>query len=234
GEKLSSVLQRAGGFSPQAYPYGAVLMRREVRDLETKSHLELIERVKAQQLNLRALPGTGAAPKTAKLAAIAQTETTLTQLQATPPIGRVVIHVRPNLKDWRNTPADIAMRDGDELVVPKEAGYVLVSGQVYNPTAVGYRSSRSAKWYLSQAGGLTAIADKKAVFVIRADGSVIAAKNNNDGFFSGDPLGSVLRPGDSVIVPEKPLKVGSRTFQNVLQAAQLASSVAFAVAAVKP
>jgi len=234
GERLSSVLQRAGGFSGQAYPYGAVLMRREVRDLETRSHLELIERVKAEQLNLRALPETDADQKNAKLNAIAQTETTLTQLQATPPIGRVVIHVRANLKDWRNTPADIAMRDGDELVVPKEAGFVLVSGQVYNPTAVGYRSGRSAKWYLSQAGGLTAIADKKAVFVIRADGSVISAKNNNDGFFFGNPLGAALRAGDSIVVPEKPLKVGSRTFQNVIQAAQLASSVAFAVAAVHP
>src|SRR5262249_31007669 len=45
GEKLSSVLQRAGGFSPEAYPYGAVLMRREVRDLETKAHLALVERL---------------------------------------------------------------------------------------------------------------------------------------------------------------------------------------------
>jgi len=55
GERLSSVLERAGGFSPQAYPYGAVLMRREVRDIEMKSHLALVQRIKAEQVNLKGL-----------------------------------------------------------------------------------------------------------------------------------------------------------------------------------
>lgn len=234
GERLSSVLQRAGGFSPEAYPYGAVLMRREVRDLETKAHLELVERIKVEQARLRALPESDEDQKNAKLTAIAQTETTLTQLQSSAPIGRVVIHMRPKLKDWRDTPADVALRDGDELVVPKEAGYVLVSGQVYNPTAVGYRPGRSAKWYLSQAGSFTAIADKKAVFVIRADGSVVSAKSNGDGLFSGDPLSAVLRPGDSVVVPEKPPKIGSRNWQTIIQTAQVASSLALAAAYIHP
>src|SRR5260370_28042539 len=43
GERLSSVLARSGGFGPEAYPYGAVLMRREVRDLEMKAHTELVQ-----------------------------------------------------------------------------------------------------------------------------------------------------------------------------------------------
>src|SRR5437588_3597732 len=42
GERLSSVLSRSGGFGSEAYPYGAVLMRREVRELEMKSHMELV------------------------------------------------------------------------------------------------------------------------------------------------------------------------------------------------
>ncbi len=234
GERLSSVLQRAGGFTSQAYPYGAVLMRREVRELEMKAHRELVERVKAEQVSLRALPETDADQRNAKLLAIAQTETTLTELQSAAPIGRVVIHVRPELKEWRNTSADIMLRDGDVLVVPKHADYVMVTGQVYNATAVSYRPGRSAKWYLSQAGGLTGIADRKAVFVIRADGSVIAAKNNNDGWFSGDPLGAVLRPGDSIVVPEKPPKIGGRNWATVMQSAQLASSLALAVAYIHP
>ncbi len=234
GERLSSVLQRAGGFTSQAYPYGAVLMRREVRELEMKAHRELVERVKAEQVSLRALPETDADQRNAKLLAIAQTETTLTELQSAAPIGRVVIHVRPELKEWRNTSADIMLRDGDVLVVPKHADYVMVTGQVYNATAVSYRPGRSAKWYLSQAGGLTGIADRKAVFVIRADGSVIAAKNNNDGWFSGDPLGAVLRPGDSIVVPEKPPKIGGRNWATVMQSAQLASSLALTVAYFHP
>jgi protein involved in polysaccharide export with SLBB domain len=233
GERLSSVLARAGGFSSQAYPYGAVLMRPEVRDLELKSRMELVQRVKSEEVSLKALPETDADQKNAKMTAIAQTETTLTQLQANAPIGRVVVHIRPDLKAWRNTSADVPVRDGDVLVVPKKADYVMVTGQVFNPTAVSYLPGRSAKWYLSQSGGLTQLADKKAVFVIRADGSVIASKNNSE-WFSGDPLSTALRPGDSIVVPEKAPKIGGRNWATIMQSAQVASSVALAVAYIHP
>lgn len=234
GERLSSVLERAGGFDSQAYPYGAVLMRREVRDLEMKSHLELVRRVKSEQVVLKALPETDQDQKNAKLTAIAETETTLTQLEEVPPIGRVVVHIRSDIKKWKNTVADVPVRDGDVLIIPKKADYVTVTGQVYNATAVSYQPGRSAKWYLSQAGGLTGLADKNGVFVIRADGSVVAAKNSNTGWLSGDPLNAVLKPGDSVVVPEKPPKVGGRNWQMLFQTAQVASSVALAVAYIHP
>jgi len=233
GEKLSSVLERAGGFSSQAYPYGAVLMRREVRELEMNARLEMVRRLKQEQINLKALPEGDADQKNAKLTAIAETETTLTELQANPPIGRVVIHVQPDVRGWRNTAADVPVRDGDVLVIPKKADYVTVNGQVFNPTAVSYRPGRSARWYLTQAGGLTQLANKKAVFVIRADGSVLAAKNNS-GFWSGDPLNVPLRPGDSIVVPEVAPRIGTRNWQNLFQAGQLAASAALAVAYIHP
>ena len=234
GERLSSVLERAGGFSPEAYPYGALLMRREVRELEMKSHLALVQRIKAEQINLKALPETDQDQKNAKLTAIAQTETTLAQLEATAPIGRVVVHIPPDLSHWKNSAADVALRDGDVLLIPKKANYVMVSGQVYNQTAISYRPGRSAQWYLSQAGGLTQIGDKDAVFVVRADGSVIAAKNNSAGWWSGNPLSAALKPGDSIVVPEKTPKIGSRNWATTLQAAQVATSVALTVAYFKP
>ena len=236
GERLSSVLKRCGGFTPQAYPYGAVLIRREVRDLEMTAHLEMVNRLKNEQGYLKTLPEADTDQKNAKLTAVAQVETTLQQLEATPPIGRVVIHLPSNIKSpdaLAGTSADIALRDGDELVIPKKANYVLVSGQVFNPTAVSYLPGRSAKWYLSQSGGVTQVADKSAVFVVRADGSVLSAKNNS-GFWSGDPMSAVLKPGDSIVVPEKAPKIGTRNWTAILQAAQVASSAALTVAYIHP
>jgi protein involved in polysaccharide export with SLBB domain len=236
GERLSSVLKRCGGFTEQAYPYGAVLIRREVRDLEMTSHIELVNRIKKEAGYLKTLPDTDADQKNAKLTAITQVETTLQQLEATPPIGRVVIHLPKDMKSLdtlTNTSADVPLRDGDELVIPKKPNYILVNGQVFNPTAVSYLPGRSAKWYLSQSGGLTQVADKKAVFVVRADGSVLSAKNNS-GFWSGDPMSAVLKPGDSVIVPEKAPKIGTRNWAMFLQAAQVAASVGLSVAYLHP
>jgi polysaccharide biosynthesis/export protein len=233
GERLSSVLERAGGFSPQAYPYGAVLMRREVRDVEMKSHMALVQRIKAEQVNLKALPETDPDQKNAKLTAIAQTETALIQLESTAPVGRVVVRVQPDINRWRNTAADVTLRDGDVLLIPQRENYVMVSGQVFNQTAISYRPGRSAQWYLSQAGGLTQIADKDAVFVVRADGSVIAAKNNS-GWWAGNPLSTALKPGDSIVVPEKTPRIGTRNWTTAMQAAQIATSVALTIAYIKP
>jgi protein involved in polysaccharide export with SLBB domain len=233
GERLSSVLARSGGFTASAYPFGAVLMRNEVRELQMNAHMDLLRRVKVEQVNLRALPENDAEQKTTKLAALAQTETTLQQLLASAPAGRVVIHVAPKLPSWRNTAADVELRDGDVLLIPKKANYVMITGQVFNPTAVSYRPGRSAKWYLSQAGGLTQIADKRAVFVIRADGSVLSAQNNS-AWWAGDPLRAALLPGDSIVVPEKAPRIGNRNWATVMQTAQVASSVALSIAYIKP
>lgn len=109
----------------------------------------------------------------------------------------------------------------------------MVSGQVFNQTAISYRPGRSARWYLSQAGGLTQIADKDAVFVVRADGSVIASKNNS-GWWAGNPLSAALKPGDSIVVPEKTPRIGTRNWTTALQAAQIATSVALTIAYIKP
>ena len=82
----------------------------------------------------------------------------------------------------------------------------MVTGQVFNPTAVSYRPGKSAKWYLSQSGGPTTTANKKAIFVIRADGSVIGRERQ---YVGRDALGATLQPGDAVVVPEKAIGGGA-------------------------
>lgn len=233
GERLSSVLARCNGFTVQAYPYGAILIRQEARELEMQSHIELVNRVKNEESYLKGLPDGDSDQKNAKMTAIAQTDTVLQQLEATEPLGRVVIHIPSDLKRLAKTSADVPLRDGDILMIPKKTNFVLVSGQVFNPTAVGYLPGKSAKWYLSQSGGLTQIADKNAVFVIRADGSVLSSKNNG-GFWLGDPMRAVLKPGDSIVVPEKAPKIAGRNWAPILQAAQVASSFAITVAYFHP
>jgi len=222
GERLSSVLMRAGGFQSGAYAYGAVLQRVQVRELEGKEQNQMILRVKDLRSNLELLPDTDDKKKQAKEMALQQYQTTLTQLSSNPPVGRVAIRISSDINHWKNSAADVEVRAGDTLVIPKKPSYVMISGQVFNPTAVSYRPGKSAKWYLSQGGGPTAMADKKAIFVIRADGSVIGAKES---LWSGNSLNAVLQPGDTVVVPEKAIGGGVQ-WSTVFLAAQVASSIA--------
>lgn len=225
GERLSSVLGRAGGYQPDAYPYGAVLQRIQVRELEAVQQNELILRVKDAQSNIQLLPDTDPKQKQAKEIALQQWQTTLTQLSSTPPSGRVAIQISSQVSRWENTTADVEVRAGDMLIVPKKPSYVMVTGQVFNPTAVSFRPGKSANWYLSQGGGPSPTANKRAIFVIRADGSVISS---NSSLWSGNSLNAVLQPGDTVVVPEKALGGGIQ-WQNVFTAASLATSVASTV-----
>jgi polysaccharide biosynthesis/export protein len=226
GERLSSVLQRAGGFAPGAYPYGALLMRTEVQKLEERSYGELVQRVREQQANLKLTASSAAADPDQKLsaeAAFTQWQTALDDLVNSPPTGRVTIQISSDIRSWQNTIRDLTLRPGDVLVIPKRPSFVLVQGQVYGPTAVAYRPGKSANWYLMQAGGPTNMANRKATFVIRADGTVIG--NHGSFWGSGESLSVALRPGDTVVVPEKALG-GPPIWKSLFQNAQVLSSIA--------
>jgi len=224
GERLSSVIERAGGFAPAAYPYATILLRADVQKIEQRSYGELIQRVREQQATLKLTATNTGDPdqKVSAESALVQWQTTLDSLLNAPPQGRVTIQISSNIKSWTNTPRDIVVRSGDVVTVPKRPSFILVQGQVYGPTAVAYRPGKTAKWYLMQAGGPTNLAEKKAIFVIRADGTVFG---HNSGWMSGDGLNVPLQPGDMVVVPEKAIG-GTPAWRTVFATAQVVSSLA--------
>jgi protein involved in polysaccharide export with SLBB domain len=225
GERLSSILKRAGGFRADAYPYGVLFERRQVRQLEQDNREQLIRQVRIDGANLTLIPDQDTDQKMAKEAAVDQWQSALQKLQNSPPSGRLVIHISTNMKRWANTPADIQVRAGDVIYIPKKPNFVMVEGSVYNPTAVTYRPGKDAGWYLKQAGGPTNSANKKAVFVIRADGSVGGGAS---GLFSGGVERAALHPGDLVMVPEKAFS-GTTKWKQTLESAQLAYAIGVAI-----
>ncbi len=225
GEKLSTVIKRAGGFRAGAYPYGAILERVEVRDIEGKDRAELISRVQQEGVQLRMLPETDPDSKMAKGAALMQWQAALEKLQATPPAGRLVIHISRNYKQWVNTSWDMPLHDHDTLIVPRTPTFVMVNGAVFNQTAITFRAGKNARWYLNQSGGPTNIANKKHIFLLRADGTVVG---NSGGLFSGSALDVEVHPGDMLMVPEKALS-GTSKWRQTLEASQLVSAIGVAV-----
>jgi protein involved in polysaccharide export with SLBB domain len=137
-----------------------------------------------------------------------------------------VIKISSDLHEWENTPADVELRPGDELVIPKRPNFVLVNGQVYSPSAITFAPGKTVEWYLRQAGGPTEFANRKNIFVIRANGSVLAGEEGH-GFWTRSVLGASLKPGDTIVVPEK-IVAASTVWKNLLNTAQFTSSLALA------
>jgi protein involved in polysaccharide export with SLBB domain len=229
GERLSSIVQRAGGFRKDAYPYGAVFERQQIRELEAKNRADLIDRVENLAGDIKAIPELNTQDFVAKQAAVQQYQETLRKLQTVPPQGRMVLHISSNTKHWANTSSNLQVRAGDTLYVPKRPGVVVVDGSVYNPTGITYKPGKNARWYLRQAGGPSETADKRGIFVIRADGSVAGGAG---GLFTGGVESASMQPGDMVVVPEKPFKI-SRAWENTAIAAQIATALGIAVEAAR-
>lgn len=228
GERLSSVLRRAGGLLSTAYPMGAVLIRIQVRELEQKSREELIRQIETNSAAARLSPNLASGDGAATLQLIkAQQQETLQDLKNHPPTGRMVIHITADIDSWANTPEDIELRRGDVLTIPKQPGFVLVTGQVYNATALTFAPGQTAGWYLSHAGGTNSTANRKEIFIIRANGSVVGRRSGE--FFDPKVLSTKLNPGDVVVVPQKIIG-SSLLWRNLLTTAQIASSIAITAA----
>jgi protein involved in polysaccharide export with SLBB domain len=224
GDRLSSVLRRAGGLLSTAYPMGAVFTRVQVRDLQQKSRDELIRQIETNSAAARLSPNLSSSNAGGVLQLIkAQQDQVIANLKNHPPTGRMVVHISADIDSWANTAADIELRPGDVLTIPKQPGFVLVTGQVYNATALTFAPGKTAEWYLRRAGGTNSTANRKEIFIIRANGSVVGRHSGS--WFDADVLSTKLNPGDVVVVPQKILG-GSLFWRNLLSAGQLAGSIA--------
>ena len=226
GEHLSSILKRAGGFSPEAYPYAAILDRAQVRQAAAKSREDMVTQIQAQQ----AAGGTATTSRTTTVATQErERQQLLAKLKQIQPSGRMLIHITSQIEKWQNTQADVEVRPGDTLYIPKRPTFVMVAGQVYNPIAITYSAGKHAGWYLKQAGGPTTLAHKKEIFVVRANGTVVGRGSGE--WWSGSVLSTTLQAGDTIFVPEK--GACASIFKNLSQSISLLSGAAVAVSVIR-
>jgi protein involved in polysaccharide export with SLBB domain len=231
GEHLSSILKRAGGFSNEAYPYAAILDRAQVREAAAKSREEMVTQIQAQ--NIGTPGGTGPSSSSSSrnnsVAQERERQQLLAKLKQLQPNGRMLIHVSSQIEKWEGTQADVEVRAGDTLYIPKRPTFVMVAGQVYNPIAITFSSGKHAGWYLKQAGGPTTLANKKEIFVVRANGTVVGRGSGE--WWSGNVLSTTLQAGDTIFVPEK--GAGTGIFKNLSQTISLLSGAAVAVSVIR-
>ncbi len=215
GETLSSLVERAGGYTQKAYLKGAVFTRDTARQTQRRRLDQMIRQLEESMLG-GAEQALGAALDAETVrgqqAALEAKKELLARLRASEITGRVVVKLTP-LEQFRGTNFDLELEDGDELVIPQTPGVVHVVGEVFNETSLLYEARRTVNYYLGRVGGMTRDADTKQVSVIRADGSVISRQQDRGGLVFWDNefnqwsfggfLNVPLDPGDTIVVPRK-------------------------------
>jgi protein involved in polysaccharide export with SLBB domain len=204
GETLKSLLQRAGGLTQYAFPEGSVFTRVELQQREQDQLNFLGQRMQtdiatmALQVTAGAQLSQGSQGGSGAAGALAIGQTLLSQLRNTRAVGRLVIDLPRLMTESVGSEDDVIMRNGDRLIVPRYQQEVTVIGEVQSVTSHLYRANLTRDDYIALSGGMTSHADTGRIYVVRADGSVVA---NSGRFFRISNEALKIHPGDTIVVP---------------------------------
>ena len=217
GERISSIIKKAGGITEEGYPYGAVFQRKSVKEVQSKQHKDYIDTLEEEIYAASAKMAEISTDKDeAAIMAqeLAAKKQILEKMKIAKPTGRMVINLEKILSGT-DSANDFNLKPGDHLIVPKKPDYISIMGEVYNPTALLYEEGKTVDYYLNRVGGATDEAHKKQIYLVKANGDVISKGQESflgllswDGKHQRWTIGrgfesQKLDPGDTLIVPKK-------------------------------
>lgn len=226
GERLSEVIARAGGLTPQAYPYGAVFTRESVRNRQQEGFQRTAREMEQGLLQMaagQAVIGGGRGGGTDVSGAIAAGREMAAALREARAAGRMVVEANPVILAGRPE-LDVLLEPGDLIMMPKRPNEVTVVGAVQNPGSLQLSTGWRATRYVEAAGGAQRFADPGRAFLVLPNGQSVPA-----GLGAWQQGGPPVPPGSLVIVPNDPSPFERWGF--VRDITQLASQVAISAAA---
>ncbi len=215
GERLANIIEKAGGLTEYAYPFGAVFYRESVKEVQEARLRDYISRLEEDILVMSSQEAGKALDRDeAEILkqSLASRKSLVEKLKTVRPTGRMVIDL-PELLIDSASDSNFELRPGDRLVVSKRPDSINIMGEVYNPTSLFAEKGKTVNYYLEGVGGITPNGDKDQIYVVKANGTVIS-KNQESlfGMAAWDSekrrwvfrFGSMrLDPGDTVVVPKK-------------------------------
>jgi protein involved in polysaccharide export with SLBB domain len=220
-ERLADLIERAGGYTENAYLYGAQYFSSDAQKIQQRSLDQLIDDLEIRAETVLAdQVQTVSNPADAK--AIEANRGTLrnlvAKLRGVKASGRVSIQLPADLQTLRESPFNLVLENGDRLNIPKKMEFVSVVGSVYNPNSFLYQPEYAVEDYLERAGGPAKGADEKYIYVLKANGEV--ASSAQQGMFFNRFEDLRLMPSDTIVVPEKldriPILMLSRDVADIL------------------
>jgi protein involved in polysaccharide export with SLBB domain len=209
---IEDLYQLIGNFKNQAYLRGIALSRESIRERQVKAIKKSKEDLNTALLN-----------SNLKGDAVGDVDIIRALSESIDPenLGRLAGDFSPKSQASLNT----VLLDNDRIVVPKNPNAISVFGEVLNPIAMEYKKNLSLNSAINNAGGYKQYADKRRVYVIKANGIVEKASRN---IFVRDVK---LEPGDTIVIPRK-IITQNPGIQALAPITQILSDLAFSAAAI--
>ena len=205
GTTLADIIKRAGGYTENAYPQGLIFIRESIKKLQ-KEKLETTMSLLEEEFikSTKQVSFASEEEKQAALMAI-QEQKGLLQImrkKAEFGLGRIALDIPPTIQELERSNQNIVLEDGDTIIVPSRPSYVLILGDVYNQIALPYIKGYRLKDYLDMVGGVGKNADRKNIYVIKANGRVVSLQSVGRSFLLWSGLEDYqLSEGDTIVVP---------------------------------
>lgn len=215
GEKLSSLIQRAGGYADNAYLRGAVFTRERVKEMQQKGIEEMALRLEkdllsksseqvSTALSIEEIQG--------KQIEVTQKKKLIENMRNLKALGRMTVKLA-HLRLLKGSEYDIELEDGDRLFIPEKNSVVSVTGSVMGQGSYVFSEKADYLDYINMSGGYSDYADESNVFILKVDGSARKASRGLINWnkkkdrlemaaFSNDET-NYIEPGDVIVVPEK-------------------------------
>jgi protein involved in polysaccharide export with SLBB domain len=201
GDRLSSLLERAGGFTDNAWMNGAAISRHSAR---TQAEARLRNLV--SKIELEAFAGGGEEVRKREF---------LQKLSELAPKGLIPVRLaHPRL--LKGSEGDLPLEDGDSLLVRSKKDLVAVVGAVKTPRTFSPSSSKTDPGnYVREAGGYAEDADPKHAYLVKADGTATPLSRERIRWNAGRSRWEIpafsepspqVEPGDTIVVPRKPAR----------------------------
>lgn len=219
GETLSRVIRRAGGLTDLANMEAARFFRETLRQSEALQIARLKDRLQ-EGISTPILQGDSMAMESVETA-----RTLIEQLESTEARGRLVINLSELIENTTEG-NDVVIYGGDLLEIPRKPQSVTIIGSVNYPTSHLYDPSLDRDDYINRSGGLLRRADKRKIYIVRANGRVESQARSR--FFPNKS--QLIFAGDTIVVPldvdsMKPLPFWGEVSQTIYQLALGAAAV---------
>ena len=205
GDKLSDLIERAGGFTGRAFLRGAIFTRRSVAEEQKRSLNQMADRMEQELLeSMRNSSGTDTSASNREYQ---NRKRLIDNLRYIDIMGRIVTKI-DTPASIRGTQYDYELRDGDYLRIPETPLTVNVMGAVYTSSSQLFNPSMTINGYINAAGGAIKSAHKRMLYLLKSDGSTIRLTRSTAMLSSKQwtaPRGfsAKVEPGDTIVVPVK-------------------------------